>query len=120
CAPWVTSFRSLRLRRQYGQLDLEYSPPARRVARREPPAKVLHDAGGNGKPEADALARLLRRVEGLEQVVEIGDPVAVVAHRERRRLARGQQDLHMRLGRATGCVKRVAQEIDDDLFEPDT
>jgi hypothetical protein len=89
-----------------------------RVARGQAPAEVGHDPRRNGKPQPHAVAGLLGGVEGLEQRLEVLDPVPLSRTVSTASSPAAIRMSISRVRRVLHRVERVAQQVDDHLFQP--
>lgn len=92
-------------------LHLEYGAAAGRIMRRQTTAEIGHDTGGDREAEPRPVPRFLRRIERFKKIVQILDPMAVVAHRKGRRLPGREEDVYLRLAHALRGVQRVAKQV---------
>ena len=89
-------FRGLKaVASQYRQLHLEHRATLLAVTRSQPPPMVVYNTRRDGKTQPNPVARLLSGVEGLKQVFDVFNPVAIVAHRKHSRVTRCQNNFHV-------------------------
>ena len=83
--------------------------------------EVADDTGRNGQPKAQADAGFLGRKERLEQARQCfgAQAGAVIPHVQAHHRALGRAaDIHGWAGMLGHGVERIADQIDDDLFQP--